>query len=500
MPRPMLIPTLIGLDLDATRARAVRGPAGQVPQELPLAPDEPDLPLALNLEGRRPQVGRAGRALCRQAPHLICENFLAALGTNSQWLHGRHRLDADKALGLVFSYLSDYCRGGIGLTLPGYVSGRQAVQVQQAARKARLALLGTASAPLAAALAGHEQHPWLGLAVVVDADDHALTFTAVMADEEQAQVLRTQSLPRLGIRTWKQRVLDGVAERCVRSSRRDPRDSAPAEQSLFDQLDGAFEHGRAGRAVELTVRAASWFQTLVVPPEELTTYCARPLRHLLNEIQRFVAETAFQTPRRLVLTQAAARLPGLVQLLHGWLEDLTPPGPADGEPEDFGEDLLPDSPEPAALLELPGDALALQAHQLAALFHQGRLPREHLELAAPLRRPVPLDVGPARLTFLDREYPLAGGPFVLGRQPGCDLVFDSALYPSVSARHCEILPDARGGFILRDRSRNGTLVNDRFISQQTPLRPGDWIRLGIGGPLLRFLGQAGDSRKLTTTA
>jgi pSer/pThr/pTyr-binding forkhead associated (FHA) protein len=69
----------------------------------------------------------------------------------------------------------------------------------------------------------------------------------------------------------------------------------------------------------------------------------------------------------------------------------------------------------------------------------------------------------------------------------------------VSARHCEILCERRG-FSLRDRSRNGTWINDRPVSQQAPLNPGDWIRLGPDGPLLRFLGRAGDARQLGTTA
>ena len=68
----------------------------------------------------------------------------------------------------------------------------------------------------------------------------------------------------------------------------------------------------------------------------------------------------------------------------------------------------------------------------------------------------------------------------------------------MSARHCEIVFDGRR-HLLRDRSRNGTLLNDRPVVQQALLQPGDWIRLGPEGPLLRFLGQA-DGQKLGTTA
>jgi pSer/pThr/pTyr-binding forkhead associated (FHA) protein len=87
--------------------------------------------------------------------------------------------------------------------------------------------------------------------------------------------------------------------------------------------------------------------------------------------------------------------------------------------------------------------------------------------------------------------------FTLGRDPSCDIVFESELYPTVSARHCEVVLD-RSVYLVRDRSRHGTLVNDCPVMQQTSLRPGDWIRLGPAGPLLRFLGRPGDPRTLVT--
>jgi pSer/pThr/pTyr-binding forkhead associated (FHA) protein len=69
----------------------------------------------------------------------------------------------------------------------------------------------------------------------------------------------------------------------------------------------------------------------------------------------------------------------------------------------------------------------------------------------------------------------------------------------VSGWHCEVAYDHRT-FVLRDRSRHGTLVNDQLVAQQVMLNPGDWIQLGPDGPVLRFLGQAADDRRLVTTA
>ena len=87
----------------------------------------------------------------------------------------------------------------------------------------------------------------------------------------------------------------------------------------------------------------------------------------------------------------------------------------------------------------------------------------------------------------------------MGRDPRCDLVFDTAEFPSVSGRHCEVVA-VPGGFTLVDHSRHGTFVNNRPVAQERPLQAGDWIRLGPDGPLVRFLGAASDGRKLMTTA
>ncbi len=43
--------------------------------------------------------------------------------------------------------------------------------------------------------------------------------------------------PQLAVRLWKNKLLDAVSDRCVRMCRRDQRDSAEAEQALYEQLD-----------------------------------------------------------------------------------------------------------------------------------------------------------------------------------------------------------------------------------------------------------------------
>ena len=103
--------SLSGIDLNATRVRAVAGIADAPPQSLVLDGACEELPLALSLENRHIEVGTAGLGLCRRLPHLACLDFLACLGTDQQWSAGRHRLDATRALAIAFEHLRPILAG-----------------------------------------------------------------------------------------------------------------------------------------------------------------------------------------------------------------------------------------------------------------------------------------------------------------------------------------------------------------------------------------------------
>lgn len=500
MRRTDVEPLLIGLDVNSTRVRAVSGTSNALARALALDGTEGELPLAVSLEGRRPEVGRAGLALCRLAPHVVCQDYLAALGGPREWQVGRHRLDAARLFTLVWQKIQSVCEGAKGLTLslPSYVTAAQAAQLTQLAAKAKLPVFGSLTTPLAVTLAAHNQQAFTGLALVVDVDDHALSLAGVAVDDEQARLLGSHALPGLKSLAWTNAFINAIADRCVRHSRRDPRESAPAEQSLYEQLDDALDACRQGRTAELGIRAAQWFQNLLLQPEEIMAFSGRLVRQTVQAALQFLNEVAFQSPRAVLVTDAASRLPGLVAALGGLVEEpAEPPALQDGD--DFGEDLFPAEQAQAGVIVLTADAPSRVAHEVAERMLRGALPREHLAASLPLAEAPSVDSGPARLQFRDQNYPLHGSQFTLGRQPNCDLVFDSAFYPMVSGRHCEIGFERRC-FFVRDRSRNGTWLNDRPVTQQTPLNPGDWIRLGPDGPLLRFLGRASDARQLGTTA
>jgi hypothetical protein len=343
--------------------------------------------MVLSLEGRRPEVGRAGASLCRQAPHLICQDFLAALGERREWVAGRHRLDAAKALTLVLEHVQAACAGTRGLlwSVPPYLARTQVALVAPVARKARLPLLGAVRAPLAVALAAYSTEPWSGTALVLDADEHAFSATAVVADGQQLTMQIGEAWPQLNVRVWKGRLLDVVADRCVRQSRRDPRDSAPAEQSLYDQLEDALEASGRGKVIELLIQTPNWYQNLSLRPDEIAAVCSRLVNHVMHGIRTMLAgSVAQEPPRAVLLTQAAGRLPGLVSAVQSFIQEQPPARELDPS-GDFGEDLLlQTNGGPATLTVLAADAPARAAHYLATRIDQQDLPGGFHDFVLPL--------------------------------------------------------------------------------------------------------------------
>jgi hypothetical protein len=491
--------SLVGLDLNSTRARAVHGPDSGAAVPMALEEDQAEFPLALSLEGRAPVAGRAAIAACRKMPHFTCLDFLPHLGGERTWTAGRHRIDAARALSVVCEAVAPRFSKSQGqcLTLPAYLDNRQRALLGQIVARARWRVLATVAAPVTAALAAFEQVPSAGLALVGDVDEHAFTWSAVVVHNDRATLLETTSLPGAGRAAWLRRLIDGVAMRCVRSTRRDPRESADAEQGLYDQLSERIDSRPEASRAELIIQTKQWFQNLMLDAEELRAWCA-PLAAQVAAAMLDVRDlaSAHGPMTSVLLTASAGRLPGLVVQLE---DQLRPPGvlrQAEGA-SDFGDGLLIEDSSGVSVHVLEADALARAAHEIAGRAQRGDLPPGHYdEMTLPSGMGTD-DSGPARLHFRGRDHLLARTVFTLGRDPTCDLVFESELYPAVSARHCEIILD-RQVYLLRDRSRHGTLVNDAPVMQQTSLRPGDWIRLGPSGPLLRFRGQPGDPRTLVT--
>src|SRR5688500_4713106 len=119
--------TLVALDLNASRVRAAQGLVPREGRTVPLEGTEADFPLAVSVEGRSPQPGRAGLALCRLSPHLACIGFLPNLGDRREWAGPSCKVDAYRALLLVLDHVA--ARVGkhtaAALAIPGYLAIEQ---------------------------------------------------------------------------------------------------------------------------------------------------------------------------------------------------------------------------------------------------------------------------------------------------------------------------------------------------------------------------------------
>jgi len=492
--------SVVGLELNGTRVRAVLGAVGDYPLALPLEPPAQDLAVALSLEKPKLiEVGAPAVRLLRQRPHLVCSNFLASLDDPTRtWAAGRHKLDSRAALMHLWQRLAPMCRPArlAAVTLPGYLGKAQAILVQQLAERAKVPLMGTVEAPLAAALAGYADQSWIGAVLVLDVDDHALTMSLIKAVDGLANVLDQRAYPQLGLRVWKDRLLNALADCCVLQSRRDPRDAPLAEQALYEQLDPLLDAAAHGRHLHLGIQATSWYQNLLIQPDQVAGFCRQFTRRLLGEMDAMLdGLPPDELPGSILLTHAAGRLPGVASILRhvadAWRDRSALPRPLTRlHDEDFGEDLMRESGEESpGVAILSADALARSAHAVGAWLLHGDLPAGHLAGVAPLPLPQPVDSGPPRLNFQGQEYVLAEPAFSLGSHTACHLTIDPDRHPGVAQRHCDILHDRRA-YVLHNRSRDGTLVNDHPVVGSVVLNAGDWIKLGSEGPMIRFLGQA----------
>jgi len=397
----------VGLDLTASRIRAVTIAAGKTRSLLLNDPDEA-LPLFVSLLGRTPEVGWAGYSHCRKTPHAVCSNFLAALGQPRVWKAGRHTLTPAAALELSLAatggVVSAEAHAAV-LALPAYLTPTQVSQVVSAAARVRLPLKGTAVGALAlvadratAFLSGkptpadppppdwavplRPADPGPGTVVVIDADEYALSAAVVAVERDRVRLLASAAWPRLAARLWKEKLLDAVCDRCVRLCRRDPRDCAEAEQELFEQLDEALERVRGGSGVSLTVRTDHWYQDLIQQPEDFDGYCRALARGSGEAVAELLESAALPAPPRAVwLTHEAGLLPGLAHALRQY------------------------TPEGTTVEVLPAVAVARAAAALVPRWLVAELPRVHLDAIIPV--PVPA-AAPAPAAYDPR--PTVTGP------------------------------------------------------------------------------------------
>src|SRR4051812_6795753 len=95
---------LAGLDVNASRARAVTLGEGRI-QQLHLEGSHDELPFFLHLDGRATAFGHAALAKSRVFPHATCSGFLGQLGQSHEWRVGRTAFTPETATQLAFDKL-----------------------------------------------------------------------------------------------------------------------------------------------------------------------------------------------------------------------------------------------------------------------------------------------------------------------------------------------------------------------------------------------------------
>jgi two-component system, cell cycle response regulator len=90
---------------------------------------------------------------------------------------------------------------------------------------------------------------------------------------------------------------------------------------------------------------------------------------------------------------------------------------------------------------------------------------------------------------LGKKYALQEHEFTIGREEGNHIVVD---LDNVSRRHAMIIRKQGRMFVKDLGSTNGTYLNDAEVTQETPLRSGDLIK--VGGSIFKFL--TGDNVEL----
>src|SRR5262249_54845009 len=154
-------------------------------------------------------------------------------------------------------------------------------------------------------LSANIEEPWTGLALVIDADDHALSAALVLCDQQQLFLQGTKSWTSLGVACWKNRLIDTFADRCIRQSRRDPRDCPQTEQHPYEQLDSALDRYRQDKPFEILLQTAYWYQNLLLRPADLATGCQKLAQSALAKIQEFLTEMQSPGLTRIFLSRTA---------------------------------------------------------------------------------------------------------------------------------------------------------------------------------------------------
>lgn len=321
-----------------------------------------------------------------------------------------------------------------------------------------------------AAAAGHRPYPDRQL-MYLDAGLYRVTAT-VLEQGVDVAVRAEHALQQSGLTGVMDAFARRIADAFVRATRFNPFRHADTEQLLYDRLPGWLDALRAEERVELTLPYAGEECRVTVERDEVLG--------VASGFYRAIAQLVAQNRNPdlglvLLLSDRLARLPGLVGELAR-LDDTLIEALAVGHAASSallaarvanGADVkllkrMPWRDTPVHFT--PGTAASRPA---ASVAQTGEQPATHV-----------VSGGTA--------YRIGARGILVGREadPGRRTILVPDGHSGVSRAHCEIV--LRDGELkLRDLSRYGTFVNEKKVSSELVLRPGDVVRVGSPGVELR---------------
>jgi pSer/pThr/pTyr-binding forkhead associated (FHA) protein/S1-C subfamily serine protease len=143
----------------------------------------------------------------------------------------------------------------------------------------------------------------------------------------------------------------------------------------------------------------------------------------------------------------------------------------------------------ATMLESPRGEATIGEQPRMARPSAATVRMEGLDDGAPPSSPPPPPPRTLRIVFREARtgeaYEGTGGRLRIGRGQECEVRPVAAGDTAVSRVHAEVVLKPDGSVVVRDaRSRNGTFVNGKQLATEYPLKQGDRILLGDGGPEL----------------
>jgi hypothetical protein len=448
---------LLGLELSDA---GILVAGGDPPRLLQVDEDSVESPGFALPEKRSLVIGRAAERRARLFPRKTLNRFWDQLSTDPlepALLAAANQAEVACAhLAQIWEPVRNF-GNSLVIAVPGFFHRTQLGLLLGMAQELAIPLQGFVSLPVAAAGPSPE-----GLHLHVDVHLHRWEVSVLKVDGrlefKEAFTVNEKGLEGLH-KLWAQ----AVAAEFVRMTRFDPLHSAETEQELYRRLPAALAALRQEQAATIAIPAGHSHYSIGL----LQTMLLDTARPLYDELVAAVQDArrrhaASETPAVVQISQRAARLPGIRELLR-----------------QMPNTRVVELPVGAAALALPGLWRELTAGRRTdgASFFSSR--PWSAGSPPPPSGPARSTPPPTHLLYRHLAYPITADPLTIGTAPPADghgirIEGESG---GIDSRHCTVHLQA-GQAVLTNLSTTGTFLNERRVEGAEAVKVGDAIRLG----------------------